>query len=169
VFNFKVLIAALGVFFLMASGAKADVILFDNQNGFGVSHTAGGPPVATTFTLAADTYITSIDIYHFGDTQTATTVGLKVGATTVASAVAAVIDLSSSFRHFLAVFNQTFAAGTYTITDSRSEWWSYNSTSGNRGFATVYTGTPVPAPGALALLGLGLPALVGFRRKAKKA
>jgi hypothetical protein len=166
--SFRAAALALVVISCFAAKTRADII-FDNQNGLGVFEQPSGPPVPTTFTLTADTYITLIDIYHFNDTGTSATIGITDSFNTIIGTWVATVSNPYPYTHFEVSPDILLGAGTYTITDLDYALWSYNEASGNEGFATVQSGVaPAPEPDSLALLGVGLAGL-GFWRRHRRA
>ena len=151
---------AVATFSLMAAGsatlvaagsASASAILFNIWNTYGVTQTYPGPPAPTDFTLNQATTITSVSTYHWNN-----------GSGTSRTAPIYIFDAASGQLEayswavgspgqggvpnadWTASFNVTLGPGTFTVLDGDPSTWSFNTQSGNRGFAAV-SGTPVAA------------------------
>lgn len=115
---------------------KFAYMAFDNMNGGAVYN---NPTVATTFTLAVDSLITSIQTYHWNNGQGANFGTIKlIGATGVVYGPWAAAGIAGVGKTFWQVApNVVLPYGTYTIVDSNNATWSHNAQSGSKGFAKV--------------------------------
>ncbi len=123
------------------------VEIFNNRNIGGVQ---SGPTQSTSFTLANDAIITYLNTYHYFNNGTpAGTIALQSSNGTVYGpwetyGTDGQGGVANAEWH--AEVYMKLPAGTYTVIDSNSSTWSYNSQSGNAGFAQVrgiYTGPSI--------------------------
>lgn len=131
----------------------AQIKLFDNTNGGGVSNGATGP----TFSTKGAAYcLTEIVTYHWNNGQGATpgTLGLSSGGKTVGPFAAK----GSAGQNNAPNVNWTASVstspkprvlnGTYACVDSAPASWSQDAQTGGKGFCMVYVTKAVPAGGA---------------------
>ncbi|MBF0232603.1 MAG: carboxypeptidase regulatory-like domain-containing protein [Desulfamplus sp.] len=120
------------------SVAQAETI-FNNFNGSGVYN---GPGTPTQFSVSSSMKITNIMTYHWnnGSGTPPETIAIKHSDGTVYGPWTATgyTDVKYYNMYWNVYPQVVIKAGTYTIVDSGNSTWSYNSGSGNAGFAQVY-------------------------------
>ncbi len=139
------LLATAGSVFVGSSGAFGATEIFNNSNGGGVTQGRPTPPAATIFTLTRPETITSVWTYHFNGgrgTVSAGTIYLtypRRGYPIAAEAKAQGSSGQGGVRNanWTASFNVTLPAGRWQIWDSSPSTWSYDTESGDAGFAQV--------------------------------
>ena len=136
--NILLLVCTVVFIFLFVSTAPADDTIFTNENPGGVVASPSSPSSPTQFTLNAPMIITYLRTYHWnnGRGQSAGSISLK--SSTGQSYGPWTASIYNNF-YWVVKPNICLPAGTYTIVDTYSSTWSYNSQSGNKGFATVNT------------------------------
>lgn len=114
--------------------------------------TQTGPTAPSVFTFAQDTYVTSIQTYHFGDQGAPGTIGLESSAGTTLGpwqASGAPGQGGVDNAYWQVPVNQLIPAGEYTIVDSKPSTWSIAADTGGRGICWVFGfGTATPSPTA---------------------
>jgi hypothetical protein len=138
--------AASGFALVAATSASASTTLLDNWNIYGVTQSYPQPPVPTQFTLTQATTIATISTYHWDGGYGAVGGGyiyIRSDGQTLFQAPAAGSPGQGGVpdADWAATFNITLGPGTYQVSDSNPQTWSYNSQSGDEGFADV-SGTP---------------------------
>lgn len=122
--------------------AAEPVILFDSSNTEDVTQSPNGPPQPTVFTIDKPHYISHIYTYHWNDGK-----GAAPGKITLLrtddkkygpwEAGAFAGHDNKPNVNWVVQPRIEILAGSYTVTDSKRESWSYNNLSGNRGFAII--------------------------------
>jgi hypothetical protein len=121
----------------------AGVTAFNNENGGGVMNNppGGGPQ----FTLSQTSRLDYIRTYHWNGGRGATpgTIWLEGGPNNLRYGP---WQTTASATFWVAQPNAGLPPGTYTVFDSDKSTWSYNSQSGNKGFALVNVTTATLSP-----------------------
>lgn len=111
--------------------------IYDNFNIYAVYN---GPSTPTVFSVPSDMNITKITTYHYnnGSGSTPGTISLRHSDSTVYGPWTATGSAVPNLNWLWNVYpNASIKAGSYTVIDSNTATWSYNSTSGNSGFVLL--------------------------------
>lgn len=140
--------------------AQSGTAIFNNMNTLTVTQRSPGPPNATSFKCPAGTAsatITQIATYHWNDGKGATPgiIALQQqtgggGYSTIGQWQASGSSGQGGAQNVNWTVNPNFhincAGNTFAVIVSSGPTWSYNSASGNAGFAKVYASLSASAP-----------------------
>jgi hypothetical protein len=125
--------------FLSVSTAFSEVI-FNNENGNAVNNAT--PPTPTQFTLRDYMVVTSVRTYHWNSGKGAPGGTISITNQSGKTVYSGPVTVQSKF-YWNTEPKLVFPPGTYTVNVSAPPTWSYNSASGNKGFAFV-NAMPIP-------------------------
>jgi len=119
------------------------IVYLWNSSGVNV----GNPPTVLTFTLAQRTVVTSVQAYQYapGVIIPDNTIGF-VGTNSyefMIPSFGVACQGGGGYCGAVGEYSTVVEAGTYTVTNAQSATWSWNGSSGNRGFLQV-RGYPAP-------------------------
>jgi len=106
-------------------------------NSFNSSGVSSGPSSSAVFSVSTDVKITKVMTYHYnnGNGSTPGTIALKHSDGTTYGPWSA--SGTTQNQYWTVIPNVTIKAGTYTVVDSNTTTWSYNSSSKNAGFVQI--------------------------------
>ncbi len=118
------------------------IVIFESGNDIDVTQRVGGPPEPTVFVTTQSYFVSHIHTYHWNGGQGATPDRVRLRRSD--GKVYGPWEVRAYPGHKNApnvnwVVEPKFVLppGTYTVVDSKPDTWSFNATSGNRGFAII--------------------------------